>query len=46
VISASTRTLVAADARLDRLGAIRVKGKAEPVEAYVLRGIDEGGGNK
>jgi class 3 adenylate cyclase len=45
VISASTRTLVAADARLDRLGAIRVKGKAEPVEAYVLRGIDEGGGN-
>jgi class 3 adenylate cyclase len=47
VISASTRTLVADEASVERVGAIRVKGKAEPVEAYVLRGIgvDGGGGD-
>jgi class 3 adenylate cyclase len=47
VISASTRTLVADQARVERVGAIKVKGKAEPVEAYVLRGIgvDGSGGD-
>jgi class 3 adenylate cyclase len=39
VLSASTRALVNGQAAVESVGAIRVKGKADPVEAYLLRGL-------